>query len=203
MGILKIIGAFIGSFIVMLAAVFFLYPFLNAEKYEEIVMPRDEDGRIVTTSSRYNRDEFAALSSELQRLERHNNELQILVDSLRQITFGQNPVAIDSLINVAIAERGLVEPGSVAATAPSAATAAANVPAAPSATPAPQDDAAIRTQVNSLLNLDEEEMAPIVRELSNDQLKTLYRVASNQQREKLLRSLPANRAARLMQEVLL
>ncbi|MCC5926859.1 MAG: hypothetical protein JJU41_09905 [Bacteroidetes bacterium] len=201
MGILKIIGAFIGSFIVMLAAVFFLYPYLNAERYEEIVMPRDEDGRIVGTTSRYNREEFMALNQELERLQDHNAQLRGVVDSLTVLTAGINPQVLDSLIDAAIAARGLVDPDTLPE--PDAgATLAANIPGSP-AEPPPVDDAAIRTQVNSLLNLDEEEMAPIVRELSNEQLKTLYRVASNQQREKLLRSLPANRAARLMQEVLL
>ena len=201
MGILKIIGAFIGSFIVMLAAVFFLYPYINSERYQEIVMPRDEDGRIVTTTSRYNREEFMALSAEIDRLQAHNRQLSGLVDSLQVLTAGVNPQVLDSLIDAAIAARGLVDPDTLPQQDPSAAMAASVPAASPQAPPA--DDAAIRAQVNSLLNLDEEEMAPIVRELSNEQLRTLYRVASNQQREKLLRSLPPNRSARLLQEVLL
>jgi len=101
--------------------------------------------------------------------------------------------------------RNLVEAGSEEALASiTPEMIATSIPDAVREEAAPEeDDEAIRQRVNSLLNLDEEEMMPIVSELSSEQLQTLYRVASNQQREKLLRSLPPNRAARLMQEVLL
>jgi len=205
MGILKIIGAFIGSFIVMLGAVFFLYPYLNAEKYEEIVMPRNADGEIVATTSRYNREEFQALTSELERLQQHNAQLTELVDSLTVVATGLPSVSLDSLVQAEIMARNLVEAGSEEALASiTPEMIATSIPDAVREEAAPEeDDEAIRQRVNSLLNLDEEEMMPIVSELSSEQLQTLYRVASNQQREKLLRSLPPNRAARLMQEVLL
>jgi len=65
-----------------------------------------------------------------------------------------------------------------------------------------QDDSEFRDNVKSLLNLDEEELAPIVRQMSTSQLLRLYRSGSNMQREKLLRSLTPSQAASLMREVM-
>ncbi len=58
-------------------------------------------------------------------------------------------------------------------------------------------------RVKSLLNLEEEELAPILKQLDDQQLLRLYDTAGNIQREKMLRSLAPGRAANLMQKIML
>lgn len=56
---------------------------------------------------------------------------------------------------------------------------------------------------NSLLNLDEDKLAPIVNKLSNQQLLAIYNTATNMQRQKLLQSLTPDKAADIVKKVML
>jgi Mg/Co/Ni transporter MgtE len=65
----------------------------------------------------------------------------------------------------------------------------------------PQEEFSER--VKSLLNLDEEDLTPIASQMTQQELVKIYQTSSNLQREKLLRSLTPERAAKLMQEIML
>ena len=65
------------------------------------------------------------------------------------------------------------------------------------------DQETFSEMVKSLLNLDEQQLSPIVNKLSKEQLIRLYKGAGTIQREKLLRSLDPDRAAKLMTEIML
>lgn len=54
----------------------------------------------------------------------------------------------------------------------------------------------------SLLNLDDEELRPILSQLSEREIQAIYADASNMQREKLLRNLAPARAARLLSAII-
>jgi len=58
------------------------------------------------------------------------------------------------------------------------------------------------TVAKSLLNLDEDALAPIVNLLDDEQLIKLYSKASSLEKEKLLRSLKPQKAARILKEVM-
>jgi transcriptional regulator of heat shock response len=62
---------------------------------------------------------------------------------------------------------------------------------------------AFKDRVKSLLNLEEDEMAPILDKMTSKQLVRLYKEAGNTQREKILRALKSDQAARLITEVML
>jgi Mg/Co/Ni transporter MgtE len=62
---------------------------------------------------------------------------------------------------------------------------------------------AFKDRVKSLLNLEEDELAPILEKMTSNQLVRLYTEAGNTQREKILRALNSERAARLITEVML
>jgi hypothetical protein len=229
MAILKYAGAFVGSFVALLVAIFYLYPFLQPDKYTSIVMPEDQIESIMSRVgiSAEPHEEIEVLISEVQRLQFKEIELLNLIDSLRYLVLTpEDRAALDAAIEDAVngdsslvltdtLEGSSVDAASVAPVQPAPAPVpVAAAPAAPfqpggmgAAAPGPvttpaEDDDALRRRVNSLLNLDEEELGPIIREMSNEELIKLYRVGGNQQREKLLRSLPAARAARIMREIM-
>ena len=54
----------------------------------------------------------------------------------------------------------------------------------------------------SLLNLDDEELRPILSQLNEREIQAIYVDASNMQREKLLRNLTPARAARLLSAII-
>lgn len=236
MVILKAVGAFIGSFVLLLVGMFFLYPYINQEKYQELVLPPEARADIMSRLGIESEphEEFDALVREVQRLQRVEAELmeklykldpESMPDSLLQRLA---EAAEEQNIALSEADSAVTTDGSTDSilTAP-AVPEVEPVRSAASASPASlnqqgpaesetrkvsltdriglsdEEQRIIRQQVNSLLNLDEEELGPIVRELSNTELIRLYSVASNQQREKLLRSLPPTRAARIMKEAML
>jgi len=68
---------------------------------------------------------------------------------------------------------------------------------------ASQPEEEFSERVKSLLNLDEEDLTPIANQMTQQELVKIYRNSGNLQREKLLRSLSAERATKLMQEIML
>jgi len=56
--------------------------------------------------------------------------------------------------------------------------------------------------MKSLLSLDTELLTPIIKEMSDNDVIRLYEKASSLQKRKLLQSLKASRAAKLMEKVL-
>jgi hypothetical protein len=53
-------------------------------------------------------------------------------------------------------------------------------------------------RAKSLFNLEDEELTPIINQMSNDLLLQLYDVGSTMQRQKLLRCLPSDKAAKIV-----
>jgi hypothetical protein len=227
MAILKYAGAFVGSFVALLVAIFFLYPYLQPEKYTSIVMPEDQIESIMSRVgiSAEPHEEIEVLIAEVQRLQFKEIELLNLIDSLRYLVMSPADraaldAAIEEVVNADSAlvsadtlEKNEVDVAGADTSAPVPAPVAPPPPAPfqpgglAAATPAPnataaEDDDALRRRVNSLLNLDEEELGPIILEMSNEELIRLYRVGGNQQREKILRALPPARAARIVREIM-
>jgi len=210
--LIKIAGILVVSFVVVTVATFFLYPYINEEKYEQIQAERDE---------KYPSDEYEGgknsgelLPSNMQRSP--NGDLQQTgFDSLVVTDSSSLSMSVDSLMAVN---------DSLAQQLESALETMANLESALEATGAdesqldevrrgnndvefiaaaaqPKEEFAER--VKSLLNLDEEDLTPIANQMTQEELVKIYKSSGNLQRVKLLRSLSPEKATKLMQEIML
>ncbi len=196
MKLLKILGIVLVSFIGSFVLIFFLYPYINEEKYSEML--ESEQGRTMAdmawAESGVPLDEFENLQKEFDRLQSANRDLLNKIDSL-EIENEELRHEIKEWENMEefLPGSGLLEEQAAARESVTEQTAR-------------QDgfvmDEEFGERVKSLLNLDEEELAPIVRELDQEKLIRLYQSGGTIQREKLLRSLEPARAAALMSEVM-
>ncbi len=177
-GFLKTAGKFVGVFLVILIAMYFLYPYLHPQPEQEAT-DEDEWGVSDLANSPFNYSLEASDSLKTQV-----NELQKSIDSLTNIQ-QQRQVKIDSLEQLA-----------------------SQMEVAPQQTNTAQtnDEEGSSEQFKnvsrSLLELDEEELSPILDRLDNDELIGLYKSANNMQRSKMLRSLGSDKAAVILKEII-
>ena len=191
-----------GTFIVITIAIFFLYPYLNTQKYEQIQAERDQrnlPGEFQTSDSvgvavagfnGLNADSASVQSKEYLKMQ--VDSLIAANDSLTQ----KLNLATNRLKNFesALGQTG-VEDSRLADIAEG------NMAEFVAASVEPEEEFAER--VKSLLNLDEEDLTPIANQMTQQELVKIYSNSGNIQREKLLRSLSPERATKLMQEIML
>jgi len=202
--ILIIVAAVVVPFLAMLVLFYFLYPQLNEEKYEQILSESTEDQteEHVRDEFEYNEvaidqpsaenytfEDYESLPNNLELLLAEQKSLQSTIDSLKN----EKEALVSELdeLNSSVDSLRAVE------------TAGNNVPESMLAEASAETGEEFSERVKSLLNLEEEQLAPIVKQLSDEQLIRLYDSAGNIQREKLLRSLSASRAAKLMEKIML
>ncbi|MDI6401981.1 hypothetical protein QLX67_08245 [Balneolaceae bacterium ANBcel3] len=188
MKILKIAGIIVGSFVGVFVLIFYLYPLLNQNLFEEWMDNEDEAALYsdAWTKGGLSEEELDRLKEEMDNLQATNKELLNTVDSL---------MLVNEELKLEIEEWENMEdflPVAQSATDPVDRGSTQHM-----------DDEEFSERVKSLLNLDEDELAPILRQMDQGQLVRLYRNAGNIQREKMLRSLEPARAASLMSEVML
>jgi len=186
--IVKIAGFLVVPIILMLVVTYLLYPLMNKERYDLIVRTNGTLVDSVLMDSLARMDSLAVVDSALvaEQLEQEQladeDETEYLnkVDSLERMIYllsakidGLETSSTNQVINV-------------------------NRDAAVNA-----GEEEFKDRVKSLLNLEENEMAPILEKMTGEQLLRLYREAGNTQREKILRALNSDRAARLITEVML
>ena len=207
--IIKILGLLLVPFILMVAGAFFLYPQLNEEKYNEIVSTFEEqqeknfenDLQNERKSTAGNRQELGedSITDSLKVEEADSLNGFIATDSLGSLAgqtgtefqrFEQNEIRLHSIIDSLYVqiEKLEVEIDSL------------RNPVAEKAELDPQEFA---ERVKSLLNLEEEELSPILAKMSQEQIVRLYNGGGTIQRQKILRSLDADKAAELMTEIML
>lgn len=214
---LLIIGLLIFSFLGMLVGFYFFYPQLNEEKYQEISSAASESDSTSTSNLKamagtpYFRT-YADITNQIEYLMNEQLTLQVTVDSLNNLKeelIARLPEIQDELNNTNNQDGSTPTEGvSQAGTNRMADQTEAQVQPPQNLfgameTVQPEEEEAFADRVKSLLNLDEEELGPILSKLNNDQLTRLYRSAGNIQREKLLRSLNPDRAAKLMESIML
>lgn len=213
--ILIIVAAVLVPFLALLVLFYFLYPHLNEEKYEQIMSEirneqtdppvpsqteppavneyyadaeADEISYEEVTPDNYMPADSERISNNVELLLAEQNRLQSTIDSLNNEKetlikeLGDLSNSIDSLEAV---QRTAPEENNTLI--------AQNVS---------ETREEFSERVKSLLNLEEEQLSPIVRKLDDNQLIRLYDSAGNIQREKLLRSLTADRAAKLMEKIM-
>lgn len=222
--VLKIAGFIIVPFLVMLAGIFFLYPKINEDKYEEIVnefelkqeeelqsmttdlppiqhVPRQtassENGtsRPVAQSGFVQQNSFATVDSALfQRadslVQKDSLYKQLLLKADKNIQhLEQNELRLHGVIDSLYAELDRLE--MKVDSLENAETEVENV-----------DTEEFAVRIKSLLNLEDDELSPILENLSTDQIVKLYYAGGTLQRQKILRALEAKKAAEIMTEIM-
>ena len=173
-----VIMALIGAFILFLVLAFYLYPIINPEAaygtYETYI---NDDLRNFTQQDYDNaKAELERLKAQLAGMQGKEVQDQAVIDSLYQLSQDQEMqiVALEGRINGLTRQQASIQ--------------------------RTQDSVAVVAR--SLLNLDEDELGPIVNRLSDKLLVDLYQSSRTIQREKLLRSLEPGKAATLLRRVM-
>lgn len=249
--ILKAIGIFLGTFVLLLIAMFFAYPYLEPEKYEKMttaaskssaieqsgyhsprrmdlapdMVTRSQDS-LISSQGQEARPQDSLIRPEGQETRPQSPSTRLMdpvvqsMDSttVEPMSLTQRPTGVtadtvaeevaslrnlgyeliqvvDSLQGVIVSMQTRMKEQVVSAGVPKGQAVSGDTNEI--------DKNKLRENIKSLMNLDEEELAPIVKEMTNAELKLLYSVSGNIQREKLLRSLPPNRAAKLIQEIMI
>lgn len=170
-------GKWAGFFVAIIIAMYFLYPLIHPE---EIVDTQEEEewdtARVEFNPGSYSPEAADSLNSQIDLL-------QQTIDSLR--TKERNYLSeIDSLEFLASQLEQESEEAAIQNT-----------------------DEIVSSEhlkdiSRSLLELDEEELRPILDRLNNNQLTGLYKSSNNMQRSKLLRSLGPDKAAVILKEIM-
>ena len=176
--------AFAGSFLILLALMFFLYPVVRPdaviEEEDPVAFNETEDGKpveaeLVNLNSEIVPDSVTVPPDESEGIqideERRNSSMQIYeakIDSLQKVIedLKQNH------------ESEITELKSV------------------------KKDENLQETTKTLLSMDEEDLAPIVNSLDDKELLKLYEYSSGMQRQKLLRSLDPQKASQILKTLM-
>jgi hypothetical protein len=190
--ILKIVGFLVVPFLVLVVVLFFLYPYLKADTYQDIVEANQGEYGVPMTQA----DTTFAAGDSLQMLPdslrmdslqvpdslninsteyltSENELLHMKLDSLRialralKLDRDKKQEQLDAIQNSELSSEEFLE------------------------------------RVKSLYNLEKDELAPILDKMTGKQLVRLYKEGSSRQREKMLRSLNSDKAAKLLTEIML
>lgn len=188
--LLKIIGFIIGPLIPLAIVIYFLFPYINEEKYEEVAENNQNLG-IATENTDISpvATDFETLKKQVETFQKDKQEWQNVMDSLRSVN--------DSLENELASKTEKVEELTEAPLGDGNPEDAENLENV-----LDDDNEEFKENIKSFLSLDDENLAPIINEMSDEQLVRLYRGGNSLQRKKLLRSLESKRAAKLMTEVM-
>ncbi|MBO6793864.1 MAG: hypothetical protein JJ895_08140 [Balneolaceae bacterium] len=197
--IVKIAGFLVVPILIMLVAVYLLYPMINSERYDLIVRTNGTLVDSLALDSLARVDSIATADS-LSRLEKLTSaeyafsldrKWSSKVDSLERMVYLLS-ARLEGMQNASEVN----EQNSQEAPAQSAPVKEPTIDELLS-------DEAFKDRVKSLLNLEEDELSPILEKMTSKQLVRLYSEAGNTQREKILRALNSDRAAKLITEVML
>lgn len=209
--IFKIAGIVIASFLVITVITFFLYPYLNKDKYEQIQNERQinqPSGEFEGNSLSSGQIEDKAYNGQLagdhsfyqDSTGTESTYFAATIDSLQHLNDSLTVRLEEVLANLTELEEAVKKNGADPAKLVQA-NPGGNDAAFIQASEEPKEEFSER--VKSLLNLDEDELKPIANQMSQQELVRIYSNSGNIQREKLLRSLSPERAAKLMKEIML
>ena len=190
-GVLKIAGIVVGPLLVMTIAAYFLYPYFNEKEYEAIAEKYERRNEpVAQVEDMEIGKDFQTLVEQVKLLKTANEELNSMVDTLQK----KNEELTEKLKTNEEQSAGGEENSAIEQADSMQTTTVSNEGI-------PQEEFGER--IKSLLNLDNEDLTPIVNEMTDGQLVRLYKGGSSIQRKKLLRSLDPKRAAKLMTKVML
>jgi transcriptional regulator of heat shock response len=189
--IVKIAGFLVIPIVLMLVVVYLLYPMINEDKYDLIIRTNGMMYDSLALDSLTKIDSLISIDS-MHVADSPN------LDTPKTIEVQKNPnivTKIDSLermIYLLTTRLEGLEMKEKMSKVPQQSNNSDN-----------DYEEAFKDRVKSLLNLEEDEMAPILDKMTSKQLVRLYKEAGNTQREKILRALKSDQAARLITEVML
>ncbi len=207
--ILKITGILLVPFLIMLGGVFFLYPHLNEEKYDEIVETFEQqqeesfnegafsykpgDNKQDTVSGTFS--DSVATQSSMDSLSVDTayiaGEVESMGQSLNTVEmFEENEIRLHGVIDSLYVRIDQLEQ-------------LVDSLQNPVEENNELDPAEFTERVKSLLNLEEDELGPILKNMTKGQIVRLYNGGGTIQRQKILRSMEADKAAELMTEIML
>jgi len=172
-----IAGGSVVSLIVLIVITYLIYPYLNPEKVQKVRAEADSNSAAgFFYPEMYNPEKIDSLNVRL-------SGLKTVIDSLNGDIANYQSV-IDSLSTQMESLKEYKAQNEIPAKTP--------------------DLIKIESETiaKSLLKLDVDVLAPIVNLLEDKQLITLYSTASTLEKEKLLRSLKPEKAARILKEVM-
>lgn len=191
--ILKIVGLLIVPPLIMAIVIFFLFPYINEQKHEQVASDLEQGPALADSTSAMDMQLASTDPDSLKKLAKGLRDsmqtLQMMVDSVET----QN----DSLKLRLMASRQQIDSLSNNSSSDSLAISVDEDNGETSA-----DGEKFTENAQSLLGLEGESLAPILSEMSDRQLKRLFKAGNSLQRKKLLRTLDSERAAKLMDEVL-
>lgn len=187
--ILKIAGLITVPLLVMIIAMYFLYPYINKDDYQELVQAQEEklDAEFDALGMPAPEDSVIAILSDTVQV-MDSLAVDTLVTDELKLALDEN-TRLHQVVDSLVAEIKFLK---------------ANQPkeiAAENIQELSKEEFAQR--VKSLLNLEEDDLAPILEKMTNEQLVRLYNGGGTIQREKILRSLNSDKAAKLMTEIML
>ena len=207
--ILKITGILLVPFLIMLGGVFFLYPHMNEEKYNEIVETFEQqqeesfnegalsykpgDSKQDTVSGTFSDSvatqasmdsigvDTAYIAGEVESMGQSLNTVEMFEENEIRLhgVIDSLYVRIDQLEQLVDSLQNPIEENNEL------------------------DPTEFADRVKSLLNLEEEELGPILKNMTKGQIVRLYNGGGTIQRQKILRSMEADKAAELMTEIML
>lgn len=197
--IVKIAGFLVVPILIMLVVVYLLYPMINSDRYDLIVRTNGTMVDSLALDSLARIDSIATADSlaQLEKLTSAQYAMDLdkkwstKVDSLERMVYLLS-ARLEGIQSASDLRNQNNEP-----------EASGDEPAKEPSTDELLSDEAFKDRVKSLLNLEEDELAPILEKMTSNQLVRLYSEAGNTQREKILRALKSDRAARLITEVML
>jgi len=197
-GVLKILALIIGPIIPMMIAAYFLFPYLNTTKYQKVVRQFKKEHRAkgmgIDTSDVYMMGDDSDTLNERDTERDTERVFQKSIDKLRTKidSFKAENDSLNALLVVKDKQIKMLKAQQKAGSN-SASTTTQNKKVS---------DKQFTENMKSLLSLDTELLTPIIKEMSDNDVIRLYEKASSLQKRKLLQSLKASRAAKLMEKVL-
>jgi len=187
----KILAFIVGPLIPMIIGAYFLFPYLNAGKYQKVVKQyKKEHGTEESDEVSEIGEDFATLKERARVFQKSIGQLKNKIDSLGTVNDSLKKSLLTKEKEITKLKNGQDTLN------------ASDSTLAKSAQDTMITDKNFSKNVKSLLGLDVEELAPIISQMDDQKLVRIYEEANSIQRKKLLRSLKANRAAKLMMEVL-
>lgn len=197
-------GGFLGSFLMLLAIMYLIYPYLHPEQAEEVASEYSELSGNSFEAESYSPEAVDALNRQI-------TNLQTTIDSLnsRNSNYEQ---AIDSLegrvgeLTATLEEQNTQQTELAEATSPGEEGDPVDLDSGDPRQVSEQVTEASREELEaiskSLLRMDEDALSPIVNLLEDEQLISIYNSGSSLQREKLLRALEPEKAAEILKKVM-
>ena len=202
--ILMILG-FIVAFFLFLVLSFYLYPVFNPDAGDQAAameVPKDGPGYYEFDYIKFGPSAVRDLKDRIEELEEQLASVDVgetgelaTIDSLHRVTIQKDQ-------RIAELEAQLEQSSQTGGNNTRYASSGGSLFGGGSSGNSLEGDQKMQTISKSLLNLDEDELGPILNRLSDAQLVKLYENSSNIRRAKLMRSLDPGKAALLLRRVM-